>query len=101
MRRESANGILFYQFEGLDGAGLTHAILTRLGGVSQGPFATLNLGHTVGDDLNAVQENHRRVFALFGVDRGQVVSPYQVHSAHIRVRRAGARRHRPERHDGC
>lgn len=85
MRRESANGILFYQFEGLDGAGLTHAILTRLGGVSQGPFATLNLGHTVGDDLNAVQENHRRVFALFGVDRGQVVSPYQVHSARIRL----------------
>jgi YfiH family protein len=85
MRRESANGIVFYQFEGLDGAGLTHAILTRLGGVSQGPFATLNLGHTVGDDLNAVQENHRRVFALFGVDRGQVVSPYQVHSAHIRL----------------
>ena len=84
MHRETVNGILFYQFEGLDGAGLTHAILTRLGGVSQGPFATLNLGHTVGDDLNAVQENHRRVFALFGVDRGQVVSPYQVHSAHIR-----------------
>jgi len=84
MYRQSADGIVFYQFEGLDGAGLTHAILTRLGGVSQGPFATLNLGHTVGDDLNAVQENHRRVFALFGVERGQVVSPYQVHSAHIR-----------------
>ncbi|MBC7226807.1 MAG: peptidoglycan editing factor PgeF [Thermoflexales bacterium] len=84
MYRRSANGIVFYQFEELDGAGLTHAFLTRLGGVSQGPYATLNLGHTVGDDLAAVQENHRRVFALFGVDRGQVVSPYQVHSAHIR-----------------
>lgn len=84
MHRRSANGIVFYQFEGLDGAGLTHAFLTRLGGVSQGPYATLNLGHTVGDDLSAVQENHRRVFALFGVDRAQVVSPYQVHSAHVR-----------------
>ncbi len=85
MHRETVNGILFYQFEGLAGAGLTHAVLTRLGGVSRGPFATLNLGHTVGDDLSAVQENHRRVFALFGVERGQVVSPYQVHSAHIRL----------------
>ncbi len=84
MYRHSANGLVFYRFEGLDGAGLTHAFLTRLGGVSQGPYATLNLGHTVGDDLGAVQENHRRVFALFGVDRGQVVSPYQVHSAHVR-----------------
>lgn len=84
MLRHSANGLVFYQFEGLDGAGLTHAFLTRLGGVSQGPYATLNLGHTVGDDLGAVQENHRRVFALFGVDRERVVSPYQVHSAHVR-----------------
>ncbi len=85
MLRHSANGLVFYQFEGLGGTGLTHALLTRLGGVSQGPYATLNLGHTVGDDLMAVQENHRRVFALFGVDRRQVVSPYQVHSAHIRL----------------
>lgn len=85
MHRETVNGILFYRFEGLAGAGLTHAILTRRGGVSQGPFATLNLGHTVGDDLNAVQENHRRVFALFSVKREQVVSPYQVHGAHIRL----------------
>ncbi len=84
MHRESANGIVFYRFEGLADAGLTHAFLTRLGGVSQGPYATLNLGHTVGDDLGAVQENHRRVFALFGVGRGQVVSPYQVHGAHVR-----------------
>jgi len=82
--RETANGIVLYRFRGLEGTGLTHAILTRLGGVSRGPFATLNLGHTVGDDLDAVQENHRRVFALFGIDRQQVVSPYQVHSAHVR-----------------
>ncbi|MCS7179498.1 MAG: peptidoglycan editing factor PgeF [Anaerolineae bacterium] len=85
MHRQSANGIIFYQFEGLNDADLTHAFLTRLGGVSRGPYATLNLGHTVGDDLSAVQENHRRVFALFGVDRRQVVSPYQVHGAHIRL----------------
>lgn len=85
MHREVANGILFYQFEGLADAGLTHAFLTRLGGVSREPYATLNLGHTVGDDLEAVQENHRRVFALFGVDRGRVVSPYQVHGAHVRL----------------
>lgn len=85
MHREIADGIVFYRFDGLDGAGLTHAVLTRLGGVSRGPFATLNLGHTVGDDRTAVQENHRRVFALFGVDRREVVSPYQVHSAHIRL----------------
>lgn len=85
MHRETGNGILFYRFEGLADAGLTHAVLTRRGGVSQGSFATLNLGHTVGDDLKAVQENHRRVFELFGIDRQRVVSPYQVHGAHVRL----------------
>lgn len=84
MQRETIDGITFYRFEGLAETGLTHAFLTRLGGVSQAPFATLNLGHTVGDDPDAVRENHRRVFALFGVDRHRVVSPYQVHSAHVR-----------------
>lgn len=84
MQRETVDGIAFYRFEGLADAGLIHALFTRLGGVSQGPFATLNLGHTVGDDLNAVRENHRRIFTLFGIDPQQVVSPYQVHSAHIR-----------------
>ncbi|RME32242.1 MAG: peptidoglycan editing factor PgeF [Thermoflexia bacterium] len=84
MERVTANGIVYYRFESLAGAGVTHAFLTRLGGVSRGPYATLNLGHTVGDDLDAVQENHRRVLALFGLRSERVVSPYQVHSAHVR-----------------
>ncbi|HIQ02271.1 MAG TPA: laccase domain-containing protein, partial [Anaerolineales bacterium] len=85
MRREIVDGIPLYRFEGLEGAGVTHAALTRLGGVSQGVFATLNLGHTVGDDLAAVEENHRRVFSALDVRREQVVSPYQVHSANVRL----------------
>jgi YfiH family protein len=85
MRQENHNGIVSYRFEGLIGAGVVHAALTRRGGVSEGPFATLNLGHTVGDDLAAVEENHRRVFAAFGLRREQVVSPYQVHSANVRL----------------
>ena len=34
---------------------------TRLGGVSAGPYASLNLGDHVGDDPRAVAENRRRV----------------------------------------
>jgi len=85
MEREAIDGIVLYRFAGLEGTGVTHAMLTRLGGVSQGPFATLNMGHTVGDDLAAVAENHRRVFAALGLRREQAVSPYQVHSAHVRL----------------
>ena len=61
MIHEHIDGIALYRFEGLVGIeGLLHAVLTRIGGVSQGSYATLNLGHTVGDDLAAVEENHRR-----------------------------------------
>lgn len=84
MHREVLDGVVRYAFPALEGVGVAHGALTRLGGVSQGPFATLNLGHTVGDDPAAVEENHRRVFAALEIERDQVVSPYQVHGAAVR-----------------
>ena len=57
--------------------------MTRLGGVSQGPFAALNLGSTVNDRSEAVKENHSLVYATFNLDADQIVSPYQVHQRHV------------------
>ena len=85
MIQKSADGIVWYTFEGLQETGVIHAFLTRLGGASPPPFDALNLGHTVGDDLATVEENHRRAFAALGIDRRQVVSPYQVHGNHVRL----------------
>ncbi|MEE8390920.1 MAG: peptidoglycan editing factor PgeF [Anaerolineae bacterium] len=86
MMRECIDGIVLYRFRGPGGiAGLNHAVLTRIGGVSQEPYATLNLGHTVGDDLSAVEENHRRALGLLGLKPKRVVSPYQVHGARVGV----------------
>lgn len=86
MKRNRLNGVVLYRFEGLNGTeGLVHAILTRIGGISRGRYATLNLGHTVGDDLAAVEENHRRALEPLGLDPGQVVSPWQVHGAAVDV----------------
>ncbi len=80
IHRVRIDGLLTYHFQRLDDAAdVVHAVLTRIGGVSQGPYATLNLGHTVGDDFAAVQENHRRVLESLGLHPGQVVSPHQVH----------------------
>ncbi len=73
---------VWYRFAGPEGS-FRHAMLTRLGGTSQGPFEALNLGSTVGDDPNAVAENHRRVFRALGVARERVVSPCQVHGNHV------------------
>jgi len=86
MLRVCGDGVVLYRFDGLGRAeGLIHAVLTRIGGVSEGPYATLNLGHTVGDDLAAVEENHRRALSLLGLAPRQVVSPYQVHGARAGV----------------
>lgn len=59
--------------------GIVHAFSTRQGGVSQPPFATLNLGLSVGDEPAAVEENRRRFFGAFGVDAGRVVRVWQAH----------------------
>jgi len=86
MQRVCTDGVVLYRFEGLSGAeGLMHAVLTRIGGVSKGPYATLNLGHTVGDALAAVEENHRRALSTLGLEPGRVVSPHQVHGARVGV----------------
>jgi len=88
MLRRQADGVAFYRFEGLQefqGQRLNHAALTRIGGVSEAPYDTLNLGHTVGDNLGAVEENHRRVAAALEVEPTRFVSPYQVHGAEVAV----------------
>ena len=86
MIRECIDGIVLYRFQGPSGDnGFHHAVLTRIGGVSQTPYATLNLGHTVGDDLAAVEENHRRALGSLGLLPGKIVSPYQVHGARVGI----------------
>jgi polyphenol oxidase len=49
-------------------AGVRAAMSTRRGGVSQGPYASLNLGHG-GDDPGCVAENRRRLRQALGLER--------------------------------
>ena len=44
-------------------------VSTRIGGVSKGPFDSLNLGNHVGDDPDAVRENRRRFAEAAGLPR--------------------------------
>ncbi len=64
---------------------MVHAVFTRLGGVSQGPFATLNVSHAVEDEPEAVAENLRRVYASLSLGAGQVVTTRQVHGNRVAV----------------
>ena len=62
-----------------------HAFTTRYGGVSQGDFASLNLGANRGDDPAAVRENYRRLCALMGVGIDDVAVTKQVHGNLVRI----------------
>jgi YfiH family protein len=59
--------------------GLPHGFLGRLGGVSSGVVAGLNVGFGAGDDPAAVAENRARAVAAV-LPGAALVSVYQVHS---------------------
>ncbi len=80
-----------------EAAGYRVAFTTRVGGVSEGPFASLNLGRKSGDDPEHADENRRIACAAIGADVEQLALNFQVHSA--RVVRA-APRMRGEHADG-
>jgi len=58
---------------------------TKLGGVSQGKFATLNFTFTRGDNPEHVMENYRRMAAVLGVDEKRMVLSYQTHTTNVRL----------------
>ena len=64
---------------------------TREGGVSEGPYASLNLGRMSGDDVERVDENRRRLCAEIDADPSQLALNRQVHSALVHRARPGAR----------
>jgi polyphenol oxidase len=65
--------------------GLVHGFSTRDGGVSLGPFASLNLGVRSGDDPGAVRDNYRRLSATTGIPLGAFRAARQVHGAEVLV----------------
>jgi YfiH family protein len=68
---------------GLPGA--TAAFSTRVGGVSEPPFDTLNLGRLTGDP--GVRENRHRLAAALGIDPRDVLIGRQVHEGEVRRHR--------------
>lgn len=74
----------YVQDEGLAALpGIRHGFFTRNGGVSEGIYATLNIGAGSDDKPENVRENRRRVAAALGVPPQNLLTLYQVHSAHV------------------
>ena len=81
----AAAGLNLLTWPTLDASGADAVVTARAGGVSAGPYATLNLSFSVGDDPGCVLENRRRLAAAFGSGPGDFVFARQVHGAGVRV----------------
>ena len=60
-------------------AGFTHGFFTRQGGVSTGPYESLNTAFGTGDDRDRVRQNLGRIEGHLGVGEGRLCFPSQVH----------------------
>lgn len=74
------NGLRYFQFDSLN---VRHAVFSRHGGVSPAPWASLNVGGSVGDDLGNVRENRLRSFDALGCKPETMFDVWLVHSADV------------------
>jgi len=71
--------------------GYVVAFSTRRGGVSEGPYESLNVGRMTDDDPERVAENRRRLCAEVGADPDRLAMNRQVHAATVNRAEAGRR----------
>ena len=62
-----------------------HGFSTRLGGISKGCFASMNLGFGRGDNDENVMENFRKICDSIGVSAEKLVFTDQTHTANVRL----------------
>jgi YfiH family protein len=76
------SGVVYYRSERLMALGVRHGFSTRLGGVSQGRFSTLNLGNPLNcpapDPESNLERNYHRLSVAAGLST-QRVAVHQVH----------------------
>ncbi|MCK4546225.1 MAG: peptidoglycan editing factor PgeF [Candidatus Eisenbacteria sp.] len=83
MKISDSHGVQFLQSELLADAALIHGFSTRLGGVSRGPYASLNLWHESGDPTGNVLENRSRLATALNIDPPELSTARQVHGDQV------------------
>ncbi len=73
------------QYLAAEGIAVPHCFTTRLGGVSTGHLASLNIGTHRGDDPQNVRENYRILGEILGFSEKNLVITRQIHSDMIRA----------------
>lgn len=83
---KESGGVPYLSYPVFERLGIvSHGFSTRLGGVSKGNCATMNLSTTRGDDPAAIAENTRRIAAAIGVEPSDMVYTHQTHTVNVAV----------------
>lgn len=86
VKRNRTGELEYLTFPLLEQTGMVrHLFSTRLGGVSQGIYSTMNLSYTRGDEKEAVDENFRRIAEVLGCSVSDIVCSDQTHTVNLRV----------------
>ena len=81
---KEVNGVPFLSYPMLEETGIVnHGFSTRLGGVSKGCWATMNISTTRGDDPEDVRENQRRIARAIGVQPEDMTFTNQTHTTNV------------------
>lgn len=86
IKKDSKSGedIPYLRFHAFDEIGDVKAYFsTRLGGVSEGIYESMNLSFTRGDDPAAVRENYRRILDAWEVKEEELVFSDQIHKTDL------------------
>ena len=76
--------VLYLSYPLLEKTGIVkHGFSTRIGGVSEGIYSSMNLSFTRGDDENAVRENYRRMAKALDVKEDGFVLAAQTHTTNV------------------
>lgn len=79
---QEKNGIRYFSFDSFPKT-ITQAIFTRRGGVSPEPWASLNVGGSVGDERERVAENRIRSFQVMGRNPASIHDVWLVHGTDV------------------
>lgn len=80
-----ADDLTYISFPNLSGDGVTAAFTTRMGGVSRGRYASMNMSFSNGDDPAAVRENYDRLCGALGLSADRAVLSHQTHTNNLMV----------------
>lgn len=85
MNKQIKQNVTVMTFDSLERHGVKHGFSTKLGGVSEGVYAKMNLGFNRGDSDENVHKNFSLMADALGVDKDRMCLSQQTHTTNVRV----------------